>query len=72
MANSSSLQMERIGSVATRLPTTASHRESGATLCLLRKTQPDAYERLQFETESPRSRKFLARLQGEVGKCHRP
>ena len=31
-------------------------------------TQPDAYEALQLETDSPRRRKFLARLQSEVGK----
>ena len=31
-------------------------------------TQPDAYEGLQLGTDSPRRRKFLARLQSEVGK----
>ena len=31
-------------------------------------TQPRAYEGLQLGTDSPRRRKFLARLQGEVGK----
>ena len=31
-------------------------------------TQPDAYEGLQLGTDGPRRRKFLARLQSEVGK----